>query len=111
MDYQNKRGSKLPYENTCSIISAKPSQQWNTVTEAMELALEEKKKINKVLLDLVRKAEDNSDPHLADFIVSQYLTEHVDSIKQMADYVTILKRVGSGLGEYMVDRQLENDTK
>ena len=69
------------------------------------------KKINKALLDLHQTAEDNNDPHLADFIASQYLTEQVDSIKKMGEYVLTLKRVGSGLGEYMVDRLMENDAK
>ena len=111
MEYQNKRGGDHPDVSTCINIGEKPSQQWNTVTEAMELALQKEKKITKALLDLRQTAETHSDPHLVDFIETDYLTEQVESIKKLGDYVTTLKRVGSGLGEYMVDRQIEDDAE
>ena len=46
-----------------------------------------------------------SDPHLCDYIESEFLDEQVKSIKQYADYITNLKRVGPGLGEYVFDKE------
>jgi ferritin heavy chain len=40
-----------------------------------------------------------------DFLETEFLAEQVESIKQFSDYVTNLKRVGSGLGEYMFDKE------
>jgi len=39
-----------------------------------------------------------------DFIEANFLHEQVEAIKQLKDYITNLKRVGSGLGEYMFDK-------
>ncbi len=41
---------------------------------------------------------------LADFIEGHYLQEQVQSIKELSDYVTQLKRCGAGLGEYQFDK-------
>jgi len=40
-----------------------------------------------------------------DFLEEEYLKEQVDAIKEISDHVTNLKRVGSGLGEYMFDKK------
>lgn len=42
---------------------------------------------------------------MADFIEEEFLKEQVESIKQISDYITTLKRVGPGLGEYMFDKE------
>lgn len=44
---------------------------------------------------------------MCDFLESEYLTEQVEAIKKLGDHVTNLKRVGSGLGEYMFDKNFE----
>ena len=41
---------------------------------------------------------------MTDFIEGEYLQEQVRSIKEIGDHITNLKRVGSGLGEYMFDK-------
>ena len=45
------------------------------------------------------------DPHLTDYIEGEFLDEQVKSIKEYADYITNLKRVGTGLGEYIFDHE------
>ena len=41
----------------------------------------------------------------ADFIECNYLHEKVEDIKELGDYITSLKRVGPGHGEYHFDRE------
>jgi ferritin heavy chain len=43
---------------------------------------------------------------LCDFLESEFLQEQIDAIKEIADHVTNLQRVGEGLGVYMFDKQL-----
>lgn len=45
---------------------------------------------------------------MMDFI-EEFLEEQVTSIKELGEYVTNLKRVGSGLGEYMFDKETLGD--
>ena len=45
----------------------------------------------------------------SDWIESHFLTEQVEAIKELSDHVTNLKRVGSGLGEYMYDKETLSD--
>ena len=42
---------------------------------------------------------------MTDFLEGNYLQEQVRSIKEIGDYITNLKRVGPGLGEYMFDKE------
>lgn len=42
---------------------------------------------------------------MADWLESEFLDEQVKSIKQISEYITNLKRVGPGLGEYMFDKE------
>jgi ferritin len=46
-----------------------------------------------------------SDPHLTSYLEEEFLDEQVKSIKEYADYITNLRRVGSGLGEYIFDKE------
>ena len=43
------------------------------------------------------------------FLESEYLKEQVEAIKEISDHITNLKRVGSGLGEYIYDKETMND--
>lgn len=42
---------------------------------------------------------------MTDFLEHKFLEEQVKSIKELAGFVTNLKRVGTGLGEYMFDKE------
>ena len=44
---------------------------------------------------------------MCDFLEGNFLKEQVESIKQIGDFVTALKRVGPGLGEYQFDANLQ----
>ena len=47
---------------------------------------------------------------MMDFIEEEFLAEQVESIKQFSDFVTNLKRVGPGLGEYQFDKLTLGDS-
>lgn len=49
------------------------------------------------------------DVNLCDFLETYYLQEQVDGIKEIADHITNLKRVGEGLGVYMFDKNINSD--
>lgn len=46
---------------------------------------------------------------MADFLESTFLTEEVEAIKKMGDYVTQLKNVGAGHGEFHFDHETLGD--
>merc|ERR1719431_2433530 len=46
------------------------------------------------------------DAHLCDFLESEYLNEQVDSIKEIADMITKIKRAGDGLGLHLMDKEM-----
>ena len=73
--------------------------------EAMEAALELEKTVNQSLLDLHAIASKHDDAQFTDFLESEFLTEQVEAIKKLSDYVTNLRRVGKGLGEYLFDKE------
>lgn len=40
---------------------------------------------------------------MADFLEGEFLREQVESIKQLSDHITNLRKVGPGHGEYHFD--------
>jgi ferritin heavy chain len=104
MKYQNKRGGRVVYQD----IPKPMRDTWGSGLDAMQAALELEKNVNQALLNLHKVASNSPDAQMADFI-EEFLEEQVDSIKQLGEYVTQLKRVGSGLGEYMFDKETLGD--
>ncbi|KAK9872151.1 hypothetical protein WA026_016205 [Henosepilachna vigintioctopunctata] len=103
MEYMNKRGGRI----ILTEISSPEKQEWGTAYEAMNAALDLEKKVNESLLVLHSVASGHMDVNLCDFLETYYLQEQVDAIKEIADHVTNLKRVGEGLGVYMFDQKLQ----
>jgi len=101
MKYQNARGGSIVLQGV-----AKPTNdEWSTPLAAMQAALELEKTVNQSLLDIHKKASDDGDAHLADFLEAEFLDEQVKAIKELSGYVTQLQRVGGGLGEYIFDKE------
>ncbi|XP_035674750.1 soma ferritin-like [Branchiostoma floridae] len=99
-EFQNKRGGRVVYENL-----RKPEKDtWGSALEAMQAALTLEKNVNQRLINLHKTAGQHNDMQMQDFLDSHFMTEQVEGIKQIADYITNLKRVGTGLGEYMFDQ-------
>nr|XP_012135100.1 PREDICTED: ferritin-1 heavy chain-like [Megachile rotundata] len=104
MAYQNKRGGNI----ILTTIESPPKNNWNAAKDAMSEALDLEKKVNESLLELHALASSHNDPNFLDFLETEYLQEQVDSIKEIADHVTNLERVGEGLGVYIFDRELKD---
>jgi len=101
MKFQNQRGGRI----MLSDIKRPDRDEWGTGLQAMELSLELEKNKNQARLDLFKVAERHGDSQMCDWIQDNFLTEQVETIKQVCDHITNLKRVGPGLGEYMFDKK------
>jgi ferritin heavy chain len=102
MEYQNKRGGTIVL-----LDIKKPVQQsWASPLEATQQALQLEKDVYQALLEMHAFATKHNDPHLTDYLEGEFLDEQVESIKEYADRVTNLRRVGTGLGEYIFDKDL-----
>lgn len=103
---QNSRGGRIVLQDV-----TKPAQdEWGTALEAIEAALELEKTVNQSILDIHSVASARGDPHLNDFLETHFLTEQVEAIKELGDWVTKIKRVGTGLGEHIVDKEIAGDS-
>ncbi|KAI5085330.1 ferritin heavy chain, partial [Silurus meridionalis] len=103
MKLQNQRGGRIFLQD----IKKPERDEWGSGVEALECSLQLEKSVNQSLLDLHKLATDRNDPHMCDFVESHYLEEQVKSIKELADWVTNLRRMGApqnGLAEYLFDK-------
>lgn len=100
MKLQNTRGGRIVLQD----IKKPERDEWGSGLEAMQAALALEKNVNQSLLDLHAIADKHNDYQLSDFIEGHYLQEQVKAIKELSDHVTNLKRVGTGLGEYIFDK-------
>ncbi|KAJ1351656.1 Ferritin heavy chain A [Parelaphostrongylus tenuis] len=101
MTYQNVRGGSVLLQP----VNKPEKDEWGSPLEAFQAALALEKFNNQCLLDLHAKASANRDAHLCDYLESHFLDEQVESIAEIAKIITNLKRVGTGLGEYIFDKE------
>ncbi|XP_052772903.1 soma ferritin-like [Mya arenaria] len=90
--------------NTSVESSCKNRDSWQNGLWSMQDTLALERMVNDRLLDLHSLADE--DPHLTHVLEHQFLDEQVEAIKDVNDKITKLTRVGSGLGEYMFDKEL-----
>ncbi|XP_068184778.1 ferritin, heavy subunit [Antennarius striatus] len=103
MKMQNQRGGRIFLQD----IMKPEKDEWGSGVEALEFALLLEKNVNESLLNLHKLATDHNDPHLNDFIETHFLDEQVKSIKELADWVSNLRRMGApqcGMAEYLFDK-------
>lgn len=60
------------------------------------------------LLELHGIASTHNDANFMDYLENEFLQEQVDAIKEIADHVTNLERVGEGLGVFIFDKELND---
>ena len=102
MKYQNQRGGRMVLQS----LTRPENDEWGSVIDAMETALTLERTLNQSLLDLHNIAEKHNDPQMQHFVKKNYLRKQVDTIKELADYVTNLSSVGPGHGEWHFDHEL-----
>jgi len=105
MKFQNQRGGRIVLQN----IQKPERDEWESGLVAMQAALALEKNVNQSLLDLHKLADSHGDAQFCDWIETHFLTEQVEAMKEMSDHITNLKRVGTGLGEYMFDKETLSD--
>ncbi|CAJ0595325.1 unnamed protein product [Cylicocyclus nassatus] len=101
MHFQNLRGGRVVMQ----AVNKPEKDEWGNALEAFQAALALEKFNNQSLLELHEKATANNDPQMTDFIESKFLEEQVESIAEIGKIITNLKRVGTGLGEYLFERE------
>ncbi|GAA0162348.1 storage protein [Lithospermum erythrorhizon] len=106
MEYQNKRGGRVKLHSIQMPPSEYDHAEKGDALYAMELALSLEKLTNEKLLQVHKVANENNDPEMADFIESELLSEQVEAIKKISDYVSQLRRVGKGHGVWHFDQML-----
>jgi len=105
MEYQNMRGGRI----RLSPIDKPANDEWGSICDAFEAALDLEKKVNASLLAIHSTAQEKNDPQMCDFLETHYLEEQVKAIKELSDHITNLKRNGTGLGEYLFDKHTLDD--
>uniref|UniRef100_A0A3P8WU95 Zgc:56095 n=1 Tax=Cynoglossus semilaevis TaxID=244447 RepID=A0A3P8WU95_CYNSE len=91
-------------------ISVKPSRDdWKGGLDAMSFSLDFQKSLNACILEVHRRADGNTDPHLCDFLEQNFLEDSYDTIKKLGDYNKSLTSITASdthgsLGEYLFDK-------
>jgi ferritin heavy chain len=101
MEFQNKRGGRIVLKD----IKKPERDEWGSGLEAMRAALDLEKTVNQSIIDLHKLAGECGDQHMTHYL-DDFLDEQVQGIKEIADHVTRLQRVGPGLGEHLYDKDL-----
>nr|QSX72262.1 ferritin 2 [Halisarca dujardinii] len=102
MAFQNERGGRIVLQD----VKKPAKDEWGSGAEAMQAALQLEKDVNQALLDMHKISDSHGDAQMCDFIEANYLTEQTQAIKQLGDYVTQLKKVGTGHGEWHFQKDL-----
>jgi ferritin heavy chain len=102
INYQNMRGGKVVFQD----INKPKKSEWGSALEAVEDAMDLERIVNESLLALHKAADVANDAQMTDFIEGEYLKEQAEAIKSIGDLITKVKRVGSGLGIHIIDKDL-----
>jgi len=102
MKYLNKRGGRVQLKP----IDKPKQDEWGTPLDCLKCVLEFEKKLNASFLELHDVAEKNKDKHMQHFLEDEFLDPQVKWIRKLACYIAQLQRVGTGIGEYIFDKEL-----
>eukprot|EP00249_Psilotum_nudum_P025356 c29739_g1_i1 orf=467-1276(-) len=108
MKFQNIRGGRVKLESIVSPgLTECDHAEKGDALYAMEMSLAMEKMVNAKLLHLHKVAELHNDPHMQNFVESEFLEEQAEDIKKISEYVSQLRRVGKGHGVYHFDLVLQ----
>eukprot|EP00898_Chlorokybus_atmophyticus_P000100 jgi/Chlat1/1090/Chrsp110S01579 len=108
MSYQNERGGRVKLQNIVKPDLDLNQEQGNKgdALYALELTLALHKMVNEKLLYAVEVGTEQKDAEMEDFFKSNFLHQQVQYIKQLAHYISQLRRVGPGHGTWHWDQEL-----
>lgn len=104
MKYQNMRGGRIVLQN----VQKPEKDEWGSPLEAFQAALDLEKFNNEALLQLHDLASNQKDPEMCNYLEDNFLRDQVESIEEISKIITNLKRVGTGLGEFMFDKEFHD---
>jgi len=107
MEYQNKRGGRVKLQSILAPMTefgGPGDGNKGDALYAMELALSLEKLNFQKLRALHDVADKHNDAQMCDFVESELLADQVDAVKEVAVYVSQLRRVGKGHGVYHFDK-------
>ncbi|KAI6204313.1 Ferritin [Aphelenchoides besseyi] len=104
MKYQNTRGGRIVLQQ----IEKPEKDEWGSLLEAMQSALTLEKYNNKSLLELHEVSTRCNDAQMCDFIEDKFLRDQVESMEEIGKYITQLQKCGSGLGEFLFDKEFNS---
>lgn len=109
MKYQNIRGGKVKLQSILmpTVVDFDNAEKGEALY-AMELALSLEKLTNQKLLNLHAVAQEANDGQMTDFIEGNFLTQQVEAIKKVSEYVSQLRRMGKGHAVWHFDQMLLN---
>ena len=107
MDFQTLRGGHVALRSIISPETEFSHPEKGDALYAFELALSLEKLNFQKLRYLHTVADSFGDAHMADFIEGDLLADQAASVKEFAEKVAQLRRVGKGLGVFEFDRQLQ----
>lgn len=107
MEYQNVRGGKVKLGTIMMPEMEFDHPEKGDALYAMELVLSLEKLNFQKLRHLHEVAEKHGDSQMCDFVEGQLLADQVQSVKEVAEYVSQLRRVGKGLGVFQFDKTLQ----
>ncbi|CAL0317620.1 unnamed protein product [Lupinus luteus] len=106
MEYQNKLGREVKLQSILMPLSEFDHADKGDALHAMELTLSLEKLTSDTLLHLHRVASKNGDVQLAYFAIAESGGKQVNVIKEIAEYIAQLKRLGKGPGVWRFDQML-----
>ena len=107
MDFQTLRGGHVALNAIISPETEFSHPEKGDALYAFELALSLEKLNFQKLRQLHTVADKHGDAQMADFVEGDLLADQANSVKEMAERVAQLRRVGKGLGVFEFDRQLQ----
>ncbi|RMZ94427.1 ferritin [Brachionus plicatilis] len=103
MDHITVRGGNVVFEE----IKKPERDEWGTPLDSLEQLLSYKLCLYKCVNKCHRSAHETHDPHLNHFLETVILRPLVVLIRRVGVLIANLKRAGSGLGEYQLNKDLE----
>lgn len=86
---------------------AEPAQSASSLNDIFNIALKREQETTDELKK-IRQSAINDDDQLTEIFMNELIHEQIEEESKLYDILAMLKAAGSGLGEFMVDAQLED---